>query len=64
MNKTHGSPWDRGAADSYYMRSTRPHYVKEDGTHVKRDQMTQQEVDEYFAGYDYNEKYGDTKDAR
>ena len=64
MNKEHGSPWDRGTADSYYCRATRPHYVKADGTHVGREEMTSKEVEEYYAGYDYNERYGDTKDAR
>lgn len=54
----HGGPFDRGSADSYYQRGTDPHYFV-DGTYrsdrVERDQMTKDEVNQYFAGYEYNE---------
>ena len=64
-NARHGGPFDRGTADSYYGRSYRPHYFV-GATHttpiVEKEQMTMQELDEYRAGYDYNEQYGDKKD--
>ena len=63
----HGSPFDRGMADSYYRRRFDPHYYAK-GTYssekVTRDQMTPDEVDAYEAGYDYNTSLGDFKDYR
>ena len=58
MREKHGSPYDRGAADSYYGREARPHYYP-NGTYidprVNEDKMSQAEVKEYWAGYDDNE---------
>ena len=67
-NREHGSPWDRGKADSYYGRKAMPHYYK-----VNRDaekiyekveikDMDEYEISEYYAGYDFNEMTGDRKD--
>ena len=54
----HGGPFDRGSADSYYRRGTNPHYFV-DGTYmsdrISKEQMTQEEIDQYYAGYEYNE---------
>ena len=61
----HGGPWDRGAADSYYGRMSKPHYyVGGTGTsaEVKRENMTETEIMEYYAGYEYNEESGNKKD--
>ena len=61
----HGGPFDRGSADSYYQRGISPHYYV-GGTSVSERigaaQMTDAEIAEYLAGYDYNEQYGDKKD--
>lgn len=61
----HGGPFDRGSADSYYGRGPRPHYFME-GTatspKVEESAMTQDQLDEYYAGYAYNEEFGDKKD--
>ena len=61
----HGGPFDRGTADSYYGRGYQPHYfvgatLRSDM--VEKEEMTMQELDEYRAGYNYNEEYGDKKD--
>ena len=60
--KRHGSLWDRGSADSYYSRYPSPHWWPE-GTSKgeKITQLTQSEREEYYAGYNYNEQYGDKK---
>ena len=64
-DQRHGSPYDRGAADSYYGRDYWPHYFVGD-THKSRrvdmDQMTASELTAYTAGYRDNEAIGDKKD--
>jgi hypothetical protein len=64
-NTRHGGPFDRGSADSYYQRSISPHYYVGDTSFSERistEQMTDEQIAEYMAGYDYNEQYGDKKD--
>ena len=65
IRKQHGSLFDRGSADSYYGRGPDPHWWPE-GTHngEKVTDLTQEEQLEYFAGYRWNEQYGDKKDWR
>ena len=58
----HGSLFDRGSADSYYSRPRDPHWYPEgsyNGDPVTK--LTEAECEEYLAGYDYNEQYGDHK---
>jgi len=69
MSKHHGSPYDRGNADSYYQRGSRPHYYGGEaggpyGGSIKfeQDQMTDQQIKEYEAGYNDNEKDANFKD--
>jgi len=61
----HGSPYDRGAADSWYRRPRNPHYWP-DGTNigqrVEAEDMTADEIEAYNAGYDWNESLGGHKD--
>jgi hypothetical protein len=61
--KRHGSLYDRGSADSYYHRDRNPHWFPE-GTYNgdKVTAMSDEEIAEYNAGYDWNEQYGDKKD--
>lgn len=61
--KRHGSLYDRGSADSYYDRQRNPHWWTE-GTGRGRQitDLTADEIAEYMAGYDWNEKFGDKKD--
>lgn len=63
-DQTHGGPFDRGSADSYYGRERNPHYWPE-GTNIgrRRDmaEMTSKEVQAYLAGYQWNEQFGDKK---
>jgi len=64
-DQRHGSPWDRGSADSYYRRSFNPHYFVGDSYNSPRislAQMTAEEITAYTAGYNYNEDNGDFKD--
>jgi hypothetical protein len=59
----HGSLYDRGRADSYYRRSRSPHWYPEGTGHGARvTNLTSEEITEYMAGYDDNEKFGDKKD--
>ena len=61
--RRHGSLYDRGSADSYYHRDRNPHWFPE-GTYNgdKVTAMSDEEIAEYNAGYDWNEQYGDKKD--
>jgi len=62
LRKRHGSLFDRGSADSYYGRPADPHYGGVGGDSGERvDAQTAQEANEYLAGYEYNEQYGDKK---
>lgn len=59
-----GSPFDRGAADSYYDRSFRPHYFT-GGTYLSQEILVEQGTpayDDYVAGWEWNVKCGATKD--
>ena len=61
--KRHGGLFDRGSADSYYCRPRDPHWYPEgsyEGEPVES--LTPAEIEEYLAGYDYNEQYGHKKD--
>lgn len=54
MDKTHGSPYDRGSADAYYMRRFDPHWWPEGTNHgkrVEREYMTEEQLNEYRDGY-------------
>lgn len=65
MNKRHGGPYDRGAADSYYQRGPRPHYFKGDtytSEEVLEDGMTKREIAEYMAGFQANEAINNFKE--
>lgn len=61
----HGGPFDRGDADSYYGRKFYPHYFVR-GTNtspmIRTDEMTEEEIAAYRAGYEYNEQNGFKKD--
>jgi hypothetical protein len=62
VDRSHGSPWDRGSADSYYSRPRDPHYYPE-GTHngERVIGLTHDQVKQYLAGYAHNERCGDKK---
>jgi len=65
VNKNHGSPYDRGSADSYYRRSCSPHWYPAgsyDGSCIQEEDMTTQEIAEYLQGYEENEKSGNFKE--
>ena len=66
FQRKHGSLYDRGSADAYYGRPRDPHYGGVGGESGPRvDQgLSIDEITEYYAGYDYNERYGDKKDYR
>ena len=60
-DKRHGGPWDRGGADNYYGRKAEPHYF-EGGSYTSRlvtiENMTEAQIDEYYAGYTENQQAG------
>ena len=59
----HGSLYDRGSADSYYNRQRDPHwYPLGTGNGERITNLTKEEREEYLAGYEDNEKFGDKKD--
>jgi len=61
---THGCPFDRGSADSYYGRIRNPHkggVGGDSGPRVESNEMTAQEIADYGAGYNYNESTGEKK---
>ena len=66
IRKNHGSLYDRGSADSYYGRPRTPHYGGVGGDSGPRvDQgLSIDEIKEYYAGYEHNERFGDKKDYR
>lgn len=58
----HGNPFDRGSADSYYGRPRAPHWYPEGSYNGDRvTDLTDDELEAYHAGYDYNEQFGDKK---
>ena len=63
-DQRHGGAFDRGAADSYYHRPRRPHMFTA-GTYtsleIHQDEMTNEEIQAYLAGYQWNEQFGDKK---
>lgn len=64
-NTRHGGPFDRGSADNYYGRAFEPHYFLGDSyasEKITRGQMTQDQLEAYWAGWEYNAKLGDRKD--
>jgi hypothetical protein len=63
-NASHGSPFDRGSADSYYGRTQSPHkYPNGTGNApcVEGPDMTLAEMREYYRGYEYNQESGERK---
>lgn len=64
FDRSHGSPFDRGSADSYYHRGAKPHWYPEGTGHgeaITEERMSAAEIEAYYAGYDYNEMFGDKK---
>jgi hypothetical protein len=58
----HGSLYDRGSADSYYGRMPDPHWWPNGTGHgVPVSQLKPEEIEEYLAGYAWNEQYGHKK---
>ena len=67
MNQEHGSPYDRGSADSFYRRQPQPHYVlpfksgRGNGRKIEQADMTAEQIAEYYAGYEDNHKQTDSR---
>ena len=65
IDKSHGSPFDRGNADFWYRRQPEPHFWPEGtyhGVKVTEDRMSDVEIAAYLAGYAEAEYQGDQKD--
>jgi hypothetical protein len=61
---SHGSPYDRGGADSYYNRERVPHrggVGLNSGPRIEMSSMSSVDIDAYHAGYDDNERDGSKK---
>jgi len=64
-DSSHGSPFDRGLADSWYSRSQDPHFWPEGtghGIRIEADEMSLTQMAAYFRGYEYNEQFGGKKE--
>ncbi len=62
-DRGHGSPHDRGKADSWYRRGCRPHYYEgATGSTLKITDLAPAEVAEYVAGYNAGEAWGEHKE--
>lgn len=62
---SHGEPFDRGMSDSYYRRRGEVHWWPQgtgNGDKITIEGMTEKQIAEYNAGYEYNEDQGDFKD--
>jgi hypothetical protein len=58
INTNHGSPYDRGSADSYYGRSRYPHKWPEGTGHGEMVILTDpKEIEEYLLGYEENQDF-------
>lgn len=62
LYERHRSPYDRGSADSYYRRRYNPHYYDQLNNLITKDDMCQEALDAYFAGFYNNQERGDFKD--
>jgi len=63
LDRGHGSPYDRGSADSYYRRPPRPHYfVAGSYTSQEVTELTIEEAQEYYRGFEDNEASQNFKD--
>lgn len=65
INRRHGGPYDRGAADSYYQRSFRPHYFVGEtynSDEIQQSEMTLEEIEEYARGWRENQAAGNFKE--
>lgn len=65
FDNRHGGAFDRGCADSYYRRPRNPHYFEGKSYQsniVWKDKMTDEEIQAYHAGYDYNDEMNNHKD--
>jgi len=62
-DRSYGSPYDRGRADSWYRRGRNPHYYP-NGTHrpPRIMELTTEQIAEYRAGYASGEADGDHKE--
>ncbi len=65
LDRGHGSPYDRGSADSYYQRSFRPHYFVGEtynSDEIQQSEMTFEEIQEYIRGWRENQAAQNFKD--
>lgn len=63
-DRGHGSPYDRGAADSWYGRTPVPHYFEEgsyNSTRYSAEDMTEKELADYWQGWEDNESDPDAR---
>ena len=61
----HGGPFDRGASDSYYGRFYDPHFYSGatyQSDRINKEDMSEDELEAYHAGFDWNEQSGDKKE--
>ena len=65
VDRGHGSPYDRGGADSYYRRPFDPHWWPAGtykGFRIEMPFMSAEQIEEYKKGFDQNESDQNFKD--
>jgi len=65
IQRNHGSPYDRGSADSYYQRGFGPHWYPEgtgNGERIQEEDMSPDQIAEYTIGFEENEQAKNFKD--
>jgi hypothetical protein len=61
--KRHGGLYDRGSADAYYHRGPAPHwYPNGTGKGDRVTELTNEEIAEYYEGYNTQVESGEFKD--
>lgn len=60
--KMSSTPYQRGAADSYYGREPSPHKWLDDMGRERVEILTEDEAAQYWRGYQHNEDFGDIKE--
>jgi len=64
-SKRHGDAYDRGSADCYYGRPSKPHYFLGDtykSLRIEKYAMSCSEIEAYDKGYEDQEKSGDKQE--
>lgn len=63
----HGGLFDRGSADAWYRRTPNPHWYPNgtgNGDRIDEENLNEDEIKEYLAGYEHQVESGEFKEYR